>query len=295
MSSEKEISPYQEVYDEIDLRDIIMVIWRRRKTILTIFLVTVIAATAFAFLQEPVYKMSSTISLGNYNSNIYTNPAGAKEVLLSDNVLMEVIKQLGLDVKPAEYRQFKEKISVDIVKDTSFIQIAVKETDRVLGKKIIEQMVAIYTNLSLKDYTNHEKLISQQLATINQQLKEKEEELNLAKKFITTLENDPGIDETKKEIRTNEVYNYLREIDSQRIALLDRYLSLQKEKDALEHVKVINPVRIPQYPVAPQKKIIVAVAMVLGLMMGLFIAFVQDYFTRNPLNLKDSSFNNMKI
>ncbi|WP_227762478.1 Wzz/FepE/Etk N-terminal domain-containing protein [Zhaonella formicivorans] len=289
MSSEKEISLYQEVYDEIDLRDIIMVIWRRRKTILTIFLVTVIAATAFAFLQEPVYKMSSTISLGNYNSNIYTNPAGAKEVLLSDNVLMEVIKQLGLDVKPEEYRQFKEKISVDIVKDTSFIQIAVKEKDRVLGKKIIEQMVAIYTNLSLKDYTNHEKLISQQLATINQQLKEKEEELNLAKKFITTLENDPGIDETKKEIRTNEVYNYLREIDSQRIALLDRYLSLQKEKDALEHVKVINPVRIPQYPVAPQKKVIVAVAMVLGLMVGLFVAFIQDYFKRNPIDFKGTN------
>jgi capsular polysaccharide biosynthesis protein len=229
--------------------------------------------------------MSATISLGNYNSNIYTNPAGAKEVLLSDNVIMEVINQLGLKVGPEEYRSFKEKISVDIVKDTSFIQISVKETDRELGKKIIEQMIAVYTNLSLKDYTNHEKLISQQLATINQQLKEKEEELNLAKKFITTLQNDSGMDETRKEIRTNEVYNYLREIDSQRIELLDRYLSLQKEKDALEHVKVINPVRIPQYPVAPQKRFIVIVAMVLGLIAGLFIAFLKDYFEKKPINL----------
>jgi uncharacterized protein involved in exopolysaccharide biosynthesis len=285
MNNDKELSFYQENYDEIDLRDIIIVIWRRRKTILIIFLATVIAATAFAFLKEPEYKMSATISLGNYNSNIYTNPAGAKEVLLSDNVIMEVINQLGLKVGPEEYRSFKEKISVDIVKDTSFIQISVKETDRELGKKIIEQMIAVYTNLSLKDYTNHEKLISQQLATINQQLKEKEEELNLAKKFITTLQNDSGMDETRKEIRTNEVYNYLREIDSQRIELLDRYLSLQKEKDALEHVKVINPVRIPQYPVAPQKRFIVIVAMVLGLIAGLFIAFLKDYFEKKPINL----------
>lgn len=284
MNNEPKVNVYQPDYDEIDLRDIIIVIWRRRKTILSIFLVTVIAATAFAFLQKPEYKMSSTISLGNYNSNIYRNPAGAKEVLLSDNVLMEVIKQLNLDVKPTEYRDFKKQISVDVVKDTSFVQISVQETDRELGKKIIEEMIAIYTELSLKDYSNHEKLITQQLATVNKQIKEKEEELSLAKQFITTLEKDPGIDETKKEIRTNEVYNYLREIDNQRITLLDRYLSLQKEKDALEHVKVINPVRIPQYPVAPQKKLIVAIAMVLGLMMGLFIAFIQDYFKRNPID-----------
>ena len=53
--------------DEIDLRDIFGVLWKRRLLILGTFIVAVLLAGVISFAMPPVYKVSSIVAVGLYD------------------------------------------------------------------------------------------------------------------------------------------------------------------------------------------------------------------------------------
>lgn len=175
------------------------------------------------------------------------------------------------------------------VKDTNYLQISVKNSSREVGKKLIEQLINDFIKASKHDYENHYRLLTEQIQTTERLLNEKDDQLAIAKKLIAILEANPSVNSVENQIKIDNLYNYLQHNDAQRMEILDRYLNLQKEKDTLEPAKVINSVNVPQNPESPKRKVIISLAMVFGVMIGLFIAFIRDYFHRNPLNLKELS------
>ncbi len=50
--------------DEIDLRDIFGVLWKRRLLIVGTFIIAVLLAGVISFAVPPVYKVSSIIAIG---------------------------------------------------------------------------------------------------------------------------------------------------------------------------------------------------------------------------------------
>lgn len=80
--------------DEIDLRDLLMVLWRNRLLIASIFLVAVVVAGAISLAMPSVYRVTYLASLGNYGDPIYTNPSSASELMLSDQFLADIIDSL---------------------------------------------------------------------------------------------------------------------------------------------------------------------------------------------------------
>ncbi|WP_273484047.1 hypothetical protein [Desulforamulus ruminis] len=266
--------------NEVGFQELLLIAWQRKAVILLVFMFIFILSCAYVLFKVPVYKMTATISLGNYNSTIYTDPDGAMQVLMSDDLIMKVINELGLKVQASEYRGFKETISVIQINKSNYIQISVVNQDRELGKKIIEKMIEIFIKESEKDYKNHLKLINEQLTIVNQQLKEKDEQLKVVKNIIRKIEKSPDPLTLKGELSINNLYNYLKEANSERITLLDHYLALQKESYALQPVKIMNAVRIPQYPFSTKKSVIIALGSVLGILIGVFAGFLYDYYIR---------------
>jgi len=49
---------------------------------------------------------------------------------------------------------------------------------------------------------------------------------------------------------------------------------------------VLEKPEAPSSPIRPRKKLNIAVAMVLGLGMGIFVALITNYFKSYPLNLR---------
>lgn len=99
--------------DEISLHDIVRVLYKRRKLILSIFLAVVMLSLAYAFLTPPVYEVTATISLGNYNSNLYTNPDVVVSILSGDEFLQKVAKGTGINVQGNAWSSFKRNVSVE--------------------------------------------------------------------------------------------------------------------------------------------------------------------------------------
>lgn len=274
--------------DEIDLRDLVLVLWRYRRMIIGVFLVAVVAAAAISFILPPVYKVSTTVALGQFNSPVYTNAAAAKEVLQSDDLLLKTIVDLKLDVPREEFKGFKADVEVNPVKDTNMLQVSIMTTDRAEGKAIVEKMVELFATDSKPEYQKNRTLLVNQLVIIQKRLVDVEKDIADTKESLAAVESSTGFAQGDKDFRRSQVLDSLRTFEGQRTELLDRYLGLQKELDSLRDVQTIRSAREPVYPEKPNKKLNVAVAGVLGLMMGVFGAFVLDYFRRNPLNLKDS-------
>jgi uncharacterized protein involved in exopolysaccharide biosynthesis len=66
-SEQVEERPNTDVYDdEIDLRDLILVIWRYWKLIVGIILAFLLIGAVVSFAITPIYQVKAKISIGNY-------------------------------------------------------------------------------------------------------------------------------------------------------------------------------------------------------------------------------------
>jgi LPS O-antigen subunit length determinant protein (WzzB/FepE family) len=74
-------------------------------------------------------------------------------------------------------------------------------------------------------------------------------------------------------------------------ALLSSEITLEKKSqseqklNSIESMQVLEKPAASSVPVSPNKKLNIVVAGVLGLMLGVFAAFIADYFRHNPLKL----------
>jgi len=269
--------------DEIDLRDIILVVWRYRWFIAGVFLVSVLAAGIISFATAPVYEVRTVIDLGRYQSVVYTSPPAVKELITSDDFLWQVVRQLRLDVAEEDFKGFKESIKAEQVKGTNMLSIVIETADRAEGKAVLGKMVELLQNRSRPDFERHRRLLTEQLETVKARLADVEKSIAEARANLAAVETAPGLSRSEKDFRRSQILEALQGFEGQRTGLLDRYLGLQKELNGLEHVTVIENPREPVYPVKPNKKLNIALAGVLGLMIGVLGAFVIEFFRRNPL------------
>lgn len=271
--------------EELELRDLILILWKRRKLILGIFLLAVLAAAAVSFAIPPTYEVSTIIALGVFPDPTYTSQASAREILLSDELLLKVVSDLKLDVPREKFRSFKQTIKVEPVNDTNFLKISIQTTNRSEGKAIVEKMVELFKERSSASYQQYRQLLAGQLDAVRTRLSSVEADIKKTREVLSAIESTTGISSVEKDLRRSRTLEYLQSEESQRIELLDRYLALQKEINELKNVQVIRGAREPVYPVKPNKKLNVALAGMLGLMSGIFMAFILEYFQHNPLDL----------
>lgn len=126
----------------------------------------------------------------------------------------------------------------------------------------------------------------EQLTTVQEVLDQVENNIHSTNDILQQIESG-GATSIDRDFRRSQLLESVQGFEQQRLALLDRSLGLQKELNTLEAPQVVRSPREPVYPVKPNKKLNVALAGVLGLMIGVFLAFGLEYLRKNPLNLNE--------
>ncbi|MDI3316139.1 MAG: hypothetical protein QJR14_00665, partial [Bacillota bacterium] len=91
-----------------------------------------------------------------------------------------------------------------------------------------------------------------------------------------TLDKAPGGPATSTVVSALAVGQQLAQAQGDR----DRLLALRQSLDAVAAPLVLEDPRLPEAPVAPRKALNLAVALVLGLMAGVFAALLADFWAR---------------
>ena len=184
--------------EEIDLRQVYSALRRRKSLIAKITAATVLLSGIYAFTKRPVWQGQFEIVLvsaqspsSQATSLLQSNPGLANligasggneqletevEILESPSVLKPVFdfvkqqkQQRGIDTQDLRYANWlKENLTIELVKGTSVLELAYRDTDKDLVLPIIQKISDAYQDYSGRD---RERGISQAIQYLDQQIK----------------------------------------------------------------------------------------------------------------------------
>jgi len=271
--------------DDINLGDFIKVLWRQKIFIIVIFLVFILSATLYISLTAPVYQSVCLISLGNYPDKNYTTQQSAREIILSDDFLNNVNKELNWQEFSIE--SIRDYLKLDPVEDTGLLKITLLTSDRKGGIDFLEKVIRLFTEQSSYSYNQYHNLLSKQLEIMQTNLKTIEKDIGQTREVLASIENASDIGDVEKDIRRSKTLEYLQSEENQKLGLQDKIMNLQKELDGLKNVEVLQNPSGSEKPVKPRRFYILVMAGFMGLMLGVLGAFIKDYFSQNHLSFKD--------
>ncbi len=268
----------QPIEDEIDLRDYINVIIKRKKFILTVFFVSVITTAIVSFLEPKVYEVTTMIQLGNIDRLLITKDEASAAILNQDS-LSSIIKQLNLSGMYVE--RLKKYIKIEDVKDTNLLRVTIEYPGLATAFKIndalINPLIAKWQDI----YQQRLAVIKVRLEELITQIGSVEKEVDRTRSLIAELPKIPGISPAEESLRMIILVNSLPNYETYLTSLKDHSNNLQLllVSDAKEFKIAEMPIT-PKYPIKPKKKLNVAISGILSLMFGVFLAFFMEFWQK---------------
>ena len=273
-SNNTSTTPSREYYDdEIDLRDLILVLWNYRKLVLGIFLVSLIIGTVISFAITPVYQVKAKISVGNYaidpdSGKQLMTPETAREILLSSDFQKEAwsseINAGALDITPIE--------------NTNILQLTLETSEPQQGVVLLNELIAQFEEKEKERYERSIELLSNDLQNTEEELQEINKNIDRTRKI---LENTSA-SQLQQAGLLDTLYRFLEQRDK----LAEKKLKTEQKLNSIEEMEVLQKPEATPSPVRPNKKMNIVAAGMFGLIVGVLMAFIVDYFSRNPLNIR---------
>jgi hypothetical protein len=124
-------------------------------------------------------------------------------------------------------------------------------------------------------------ILSDQLAITQVNMDILNGDVNESRELLKNIQNNASSESPQQDdLRFSRMIEYLQIEEKRRQDLLDRYLDLQKQFTLARHLKVVQEPRVPLIPELSQKIVIVASAAMLGLIIGIFAAFLREGLRR---------------
>jgi len=264
--------------EEIDLREYINVLIKRKSIIILIFLIAVITAALVSyFVLSPVYQSSMVFSVAKIDEGVVINITEALEIMKSNIVLDKLIDRIDLEETA---KQLSSQITAEGIKGTNFVKVSAEADSPEKAKSLVENIVGIFIEQNQSEYREKVKLLEDRLKIVEEQIAEFEkniQEIEKTKKKITTSEE---ISESERQFRTSlllsssvterELYNNL----------INQANSLKVNLKNCEDFRIINYAQLPAAPIKPNKKLNILIAGVLGLFVGIFVAFFLEFWQK---------------
>jgi len=265
--------------EEIDLREYIKVLIKRKWLILTIFLLSVITAGIVSYLVlPPIYKSSVTFKIAQINDELLFDTNDIENKVKSDYVLQKVIENLQLDVT---LRELASIIKIDNINESAYVRLASESTSPETAREIVLSTVNQFVELNQTFYQIKIDLLKKERQSLENQMTLEREKIEEAEKLRLDIINSEGLSLTEKQIQINLLLNYSTQIRENYNLLANQYYILENQILNSNNFEIINYPSVPQSPIKPNKKLNLAIAGVLGLFLGVFIAFFTEFWQSN--------------
>ncbi len=277
--------------EEIDLREYINVLLKRKGIIILIFLIAVITAALVSyFVLSPVYQSSTVFGVALIDNRPSTPIVAqaennvpvikiyeALEVITSNFILDEVIKRSNLNISSD---QLKTWIAVENLKNTNFIKISVKADSAEKAKELAENIVKVFIEKNQNKYTDKVEMIKGRIKIL-------EKEIAILEKSNREIENTMNKVVTSKDLSESERYfqtTLLSSSSSNERNLYNNSVyqinTLQERLNNCQDFKIINYAQLSTESIGPNRKLNILIAGVLGLFVGIFVAFFLEFWQK---------------
>ncbi len=269
----KNTSPSPEYYDdEIDLRDLILVLWNYRKFVLGIFLASLLIGAVISFAITPVYQVKAKISLGNYavdpdSGKQLMTPETAREILLSSD-FQEQAWGSGISAGT---------LDITTVENTNILQFTLETSEPQRGVVLLNKLIAQFEEKTKEQYERSIELLNNDLQNTEVELRKINKNIDQTREL---LENTSA-----SQLQQTGLLDTLSRFLGQRNKLSERKLQNEQKLNNIEGMEVLERPEATSSPIRPNKKLNIVVAGTLGLVVSVFGVFIVDYFRRNPMTI----------
>lgn len=228
--------------DEISLVELVATFIRRRRVFYVVFVAVTLAGLAYALLTPDEYDYASLIQIAQKDGEKFVQPPETAIATLENRWLPEV--QTAYRAKHDKKMPFE--VAFSNPEDTGLIQFSSSTTTE-HSKSVKVAHETLITKVA--DYQG--RLIKTEQASLKSQIQSLERTVELLK----------GEKETGEAIAS----------------AIEKRSRLELELDGLNGVEVLVTSRQSSEKIAPKRSLIMALAVLLGLMMGVFVAFMTEF------------------
>lgn len=291
--------------DEISLIDMARVLLRRKRWVIGTFLVFLFSSLLFALVKERQYAYTTSILIGEFGLDKYVASAtGVKSVL--DSRIVPVVEREFVDARGIDAIPFRTVVNAD--EGNSFVNLRsdASEEEQELVKEFHNAMAEALTSdhrdkLSLLERESSIQLenLKESLATQQQQLRGLEtlmtqlgntgKELDEEGELTASAQSTPDGMEARLSTSSTALTMILSQLQlSEQLAERESRINELEGMIGQEELKRswIKPTRVVSLavssiqPSGTSKGFIVALGGVLGLLLGVLMAFLADFVAR---------------
>ncbi len=299
--------------DEIDLRDYINVILKRKWQIAIIFGIAVVVAGVISFSMPLTFEASNLVEIGSIKKIQLQNIDDIKSVFRRETVLQQIRTKLQEPLKITETtttndisKMFDIQNGNNNSNSSVFIKIDGKAQTPEEAVEVVNAVTGILLTYHNNIFAEAEKTFNTELDTIVKSKEKTEKDIERITTDISRLNEDISKYEveinkraeasTEGQGRIAESYiNLLAELKDQKenkeaqllslgqkIVTLDQSIQ-NKEYERFYETKsteVEVPATPPEKRIAPNRKQNVIIAGILGIFIGVLYAFATEYFSK---------------
>jgi uncharacterized protein involved in exopolysaccharide biosynthesis len=252
--------------DEINIRQYIDVIIKRRNIVILTCIASLVVAVIVSFFMPKVYEASSTIRLGAVSTVLIQKPE-ATEILQSQKLIDSALAIINKTDNVSAFGK-KKMLRIEEVKDTSFINVKINYPDPVLAANICNVISEQFVSLGKEKYQQNIRLLTEQINELEIRYHIIKGEIDNFNSKIANEKMNPNYP-----LLQNTITNY----ETLTFSLREKIYTFKQDVLRSVDFEVFEAAYIPKSPIKPNIRLIVTMATTLGLISGLFIAFFVEY------------------
>ncbi|HHV73114.1 MAG TPA: capsular biosynthesis protein [Thermoanaerobacterium sp.] len=300
--------------EEISLRELLEIIWKWRRTIAIITIVSVLIAGLLSFFViKPTYEATTTISVsditpqtGFFGSNttvvLPNQNSNDGSMIQSDTadkdlsyLLSSILKYQDMTVNTYKEEVTNPQVLLDTIKQLKLDpkKYTLDNFKNEIDVQTIDNTNLITITVKEKDPKLAAKIADAIAANFKSYIVSRNN--RQTDKLIATIENLINLQNSKIEAATNELNSInpankteyeqnqtkLNLLKNTRDIMMEKYNMLQLVKASNlgeQGIMVTSKAIVPDKPVSPKKSLNIAIAFILGLMVSVFVVFFAEYW-----------------
>jgi len=258
--------------DEIDISELISVLFKRWILIITVTIIAVIVGMAYCYTKTVKYKTSAVVELGEYQDSAgnYKFIQSPKSTSNDLKVISRKVSNQYVNESDKEHLGFniKEDFEAEVLEGSGAIEVfltAPKDFDSVSFMNKVFNKLKTKHDLRFKEILDKKDLFKEQINQstdrINDLLKAKRNVVSDPKEPIALL------------LFNSEIQNLRSYINN----LQEKVINLEN----ITNTQLAIEPDISDNPVSPKYKLFFALSLVLGVFLGVFSAFLREFWVNN--------------
>jgi len=259
--------------DEIDLYELWLIIKKRKAAVILTTLLFLFVGVVYSVLSRDVYRIASIVFL----------PQEDGKAIVSFDATKEIIDSLNSKFRNEKFKELSKLLNVEASKLKTVSNVSAEPLGRRGNKEAFLLEVDGYDKRSLPVISNATVEFLKSNPLVKEKIQERKKviltELNTLEKKLPSLQSDAK--ELKKRILNSSDLKVLGinplDIETSVINLKNRIAELKyKLNFGIQNYEILFS-QVSDKPVKPKKGLIIAVSLVSGLFLGIFLAFFFEW------------------